>query len=66
MLVNDKVLLELNETLRKGNSLEWDKIWYRLNSRFATGSIAKERFQDYIPPHKNLGALFIKTYRSML
>ena len=24
----------------------------------------KEGFQDYIPPHKNLGAIFIKAYKS--
>jgi hypothetical protein len=23
----------------------------------------KEGFQDYIPPHKNLGAIFIKAYK---
>jgi hypothetical protein len=25
----------------------------------------KETFDDYVPPHKNLGAIFIKAYRRL-
>ena len=66
MLVNDKLCLELNEVIRKGQDIVWDNLWLTLDKRFATGSAADSRFQDYIPPHKNLGALLIKTYRSVL
>ncbi|MFT7230300.1 MAG: hypothetical protein ACI9GO_000767 [Bacteroidia bacterium] len=66
MLVNDKLCLELNEVIRKGNDIVWDKLWTTLDKKFADGSTADSRFQDYIPPHKNLGALLIKTYRSVL
>jgi hypothetical protein len=27
---------------------------------------AKEKFDDYIPPYKNLGAIFIKAYRKAM
>ena len=66
MLVNDRLCLELNEVIRKGNDIVWDKLWTTLDKKFADGSTADSRFQDYIPPHKNLGALLIKTYRSVL
>jgi hypothetical protein len=66
MLVNDRLCLELNEVIRKGNDIVWDKLWTTLDKKFADGSTADSRFQDYIPPHKNLGALLIKTYRGML
>jgi hypothetical protein len=66
MLVNDKLCLELNEVIRRGENIIWDNLWLTLNKRFAAGSTANSRFQDYIPPHKNLGALLIKTYRSVL
>ncbi|MDB4162027.1 hypothetical protein N9772_06650 [Bacteroidia bacterium] len=66
MLVNDKLCLELNEVIRKGQDIVWDKLWLTLDKRFAAGSAADNRFKDYIPPHKNLGALLIKTYRSVL
>ena len=66
MLVNNELCLELNEVIRKGQDIVWDNLWVQLNKEFTKGSIASERFQDYIPPHKNLGALLIKTYREML
>jgi hypothetical protein len=66
MLVNDRLCLELNEVIRKGQDIVWDDLWDTLDKKFAAGSAADNRFQDYIPPHKNLGALLIKTYRRML
>jgi hypothetical protein len=26
----------------------------------------KDKFSDYVPPHKNLGAIFIKAYKHMM
>lgn len=66
LLVNDRLCYTLNETIRKGEDLDWQKLWTNLNKSFVKGSIAHERFQDYVPPHKNLGALLITTYRSIL
>jgi hypothetical protein len=66
MHVNDKLCLELNEVIRQGKDIVWDNLWTTLNGKFAKGTTAASRFQDYIPPHKNLGALLIKTYRSVL
>jgi hypothetical protein len=66
LLVNDRLCYMLNETIRKGEDLNWQKLWDNLNKSFIKGSIAHERFQDYIPPHKNLGALLITSYRSIL
>jgi hypothetical protein len=42
--------------------------WRGLNGYFAAKGreTAKGMFDDYIPPHKNLGAIFIKAYRKML
>ena len=66
LLVNDRLCYTLNETIRKGEDLNWQKLWTNLNKSFIKGSIAHKRFQDYIPPHKNLGALLIASYRSIL
>jgi hypothetical protein len=65
LLVNDRLCYELNETIRKGQDIVWDVLWTRINSKLGGGT-ARSRFKDYIPPHKNLGALLIKTYRGML
>lgn len=66
LLVNDRLCYALNETIRKGEDLNWQNLWNKLNSSFSKGTTAHERFQDYIPPHQNLGALLITSYRSIL
>jgi hypothetical protein len=60
-LVNEPVLRMINESVRSGQGVDWINIWHQLEKQFNTG-IAKERFDNYIPPHKNLGALFIKAF----
>ncbi len=60
-LVNEPVLRMINESVRLGKGVDWISIWHQLERQFNT-SVAKERFDNYIPPHKNLGALFIKAF----
>ena len=61
MRVNNALLKEMNETLRKGNDLVWDELWKRISSRLG----GDPKFKEYIPPHKNLGAVFIRSYNSI-
>ena len=63
--VNDPILKLINESLRIGDGVDWIAIWNKLEKQFASG-VAKERFGNYIPPHKNLGALFIKAYSNSM
>ena len=56
--VNNPFLKLLTEKLRMGNDIQWIPFWKEL-SKMATDKI----FEDYVPPHKNLGALFIKAYK---
>ena len=60
-LINDPILKEINDNLKEGHNIEWINMWKELGAKFPTGD-AKERFDNYIPPYKNLGALFIKAY----
>lgn len=60
-LINEPILKEINDDIKEGKNVEWLTIWKDLSSRFTIGD-AKERFDNYVPPHKNLGALFIKAY----
>jgi hypothetical protein len=48
----------LAEKLRKGQDVEWIPFWQQLAT--VTGSYG---FEDYIPPHKMLGAIFINAYK---
>ncbi len=59
--VNNPFLKLLMEKLRNGNNIEWIPFWKELG-KMVTDKI----FDDYVPPHKNLGALFIKAYRKAM
>jgi len=56
--VNNPFLKLITEKLRTGSSIDWIPFWKELG-KMATDKI----FDDYVPPHKNLGALFIKAYK---
>ncbi|MFT3703840.1 MAG: hypothetical protein QM802_15860 [Agriterribacter sp.] len=60
-VINEPILKAINDDLKDGKNIEWLTIWKDLAAKFPSGE-AKERFDNYIPPHKNLGALFIKAF----
>lgn len=62
-LVNEPVLRIINESLRNGQGVNWIKIWKLLAGEMKEG-YARERLENYIPPHQNMGALFIKAFRN--
>lgn len=64
-IINEPILKAINDDLMSGRDVEWLPMWRDLSARFSTGD-AKERFDNYIPPYKNLGALFIKAYAKQM
>jgi hypothetical protein len=62
MFINQPFLNILNEKLRNGNNIDWIPFWSEFKAK--AGKI--EGFEDYIPPYKNLGAIFIKAYNSQM
>ena len=56
--VNRPFFQLLTEKIRNGNNIDWIPFWQELDKM-----INVEGFEDYIPPYKNLGALFIKAYK---
>ncbi len=56
--VNRPFFSILTEKIRTGNNIEWVPFWKELDKMSNS-----EDFEDYVPPYKNLGALFIKAYR---
>jgi len=63
--VNEPILQSINTHLLAGANIDWIPLWKALESRF-TDKSAKEKFDEYIPPYKNLGAIFIKAYRKQM
>jgi hypothetical protein len=60
--INQPFMNMLNEKLRIGSNIDWIPFWKEFREK--AGKI--EGFDDYVPPYKNLGALFIKAYNSSM
>lgn len=56
--INKPFFALLSEKLRTGKDIEWIPFW--LEFRHSTRAPG---FEDYVPPYKNLGAIFIKAYK---
>ncbi len=59
--VNQPIIDLILDELRQGNDLNWPQLWIKLSKKFGNN----ELFDDYVPPHKNLGALFIMAYKKL-
>ena len=64
--VNEPILQAINNDLLEGKNIDWISMWKELDLKFKKDPAAKEKFDDYIPPYKNLGAIFIKAYRQAM
>ncbi len=57
-MINKPFFDLLTEDVRAGKSIDWLEFWKRFEARAKI-----DGFEDYIPPYKNLGAIFIKAYK---
>jgi hypothetical protein len=61
--VNEPIVQAINNNLLEGKNIDWITMWKELRDKFEKDPVAREKFDDYIPPYKNLGVIFIKAYR---
>jgi len=65
--VNTPIIHTLNEILLAGKDVNWIDMWKSLSRYFsAQGAVTADLFSDYVPPNKNLGAIFIKAYKKQV
>ena len=66
--INRPILNYLNQTFESGNKLVWKNMWESLSRVFATdpNKVVRDSWEGYIPPYKNLGAIFLKGYNNKL
>jgi hypothetical protein len=64
MAVNDPILKAMESDINAGLDVNWVNMWKKLATEFK-GKPSEALFKDYVPPHKNLGAIFIKAYRRL-
>ncbi len=56
--VNGPMIMSITETLRQGKDLNWPEMWKSFSKKLKNNNL----FEDYVPPFKNLGALFLMVY----
>jgi hypothetical protein len=61
-VVNNTLLVEMSKQLKDQDQLIWANLWTSMDSKLKGSGKGYERFLDYVPPHKNLGAIFIQAY----
>lgn len=63
--INKPILNYLNQSFLSGKTLSWRDMWKSLNNFFGNDPSrdVRESWEDYIPPYRNLGAIFLKAYR---
>ena len=62
--INRPILTYINQVFSANENLSWPKMWQSLNSFFSkdANKNIRESWEDYVPPYKNLGAIFLKAY----
>ncbi|MEP7163517.1 MAG: hypothetical protein ABI741_02425 [Ferruginibacter sp.] len=66
--INRPILNYLNQNFESGAPLVWKTMWSSLTKLFSAdpNKAVSESWEDYIPPYKNLGAIFIKAYNKKM
>jgi hypothetical protein len=66
--INKPIMTYLNQSLLNGDKIVWKEMWRSLSNSFNLdkNKIIKESWESYIPPYKNLGAIFIKAYNKKM
>jgi hypothetical protein len=60
--INGPMIMSITETLRQGKDLDWPEMWKNLGRKLKDNNM----FEDYVPPYRNLGALFITAYNRVM
>ncbi|HRN91282.1 MAG TPA: hypothetical protein PLE75_02160 [Ferruginibacter sp.] len=61
--LNQPIINYLNQHFVGGKDIGWRNMWRTLTTQFSSAPReTRESWEDYVPPHRNLGAIFIKAY----
>jgi hypothetical protein len=64
--INEPIIRSMFDQILEGKDVNWIDTWAGLDTYFSKrGAQEQDLFSDYVPPNKNLGAIFIKAYRKM-
>jgi hypothetical protein len=62
--INTPLFTYMNQAFMSGGDLSWRKMWQALSKNFTKDprKEVRESWESYVPPFKNLGAIFLKAY----
>ncbi len=66
--INRPIMNQLNQYFVRDNKIVWTEMWKSLTTQFVQdkNKTLKESWESYIPPYRNLGAIFIKAYNKRM
>ena len=66
--INQPITNYLNQAFISGSPIIWKNMWTSLSKVFMNdpNKEVRESWEDYIPPYKNLGAIFLKAYNKKI
>ena len=66
--INRPIMTYLNQSLLNNDKIVWKDMWRSLSTTFNQdkNKSIRESWESYIPPYKNLGAIFIKAYNKKM
>lgn len=62
MYVTEPIINAVQSRLLAGKDINWIEIWSEVGSQMKSPGLI-DKFNDYVPPHKNMGALFLKAFK---
>jgi hypothetical protein len=62
MRITDPILKSVHQLLVDGKDINWIELWKGLTPQMNNPQL-QSLFNDYVPPHKNMGALFLKAFK---
>ena len=62
MYVTEPIINAVQSRLLAGKDINWIEIWSEVDIQLKSPGLI-DKFNDYVPPHKNMGALFLKAFK---
>ena len=62
MLVTDPIINAVNKRIMAGQDINWIELWTEVGTQMKSPGL-QDKFNDYVPPHKNMGALYLKAFK---
>ena len=62
MYITDPIIKSVQDRILTGKDINWIDIWKEVAAQMKSPSLV-DKFNDYVPPNKNMGALFLKAFK---